>query len=112
MGRWVGGRYAWRVLDSKGELIHYDQESAPDEGIIPHLRNFVDCIRSRQMPVADVEIGHISATLCHLGNIVVRTGRNLKFDTVSEVILNDPEASRLLTREYRDHWSSRPLRNA
>ena len=111
-GRWDGGRYAWRALDSKGELVHYDQEPMPDEGIVPHIRNFVDWIRTRQKPTADVEIGHISATLCHLGNIVARTGRNVRFDPAKETILNDAEASKLLTREYRDHWSSLPLRNA
>ncbi len=111
MGRWVGGRYAFRAFDAKGELIHYEQESTFEEGIIPHIRNFIDCIRTRQKPSADVEIGHISAVLCHLGNIVVRTGRNIRFDPANETILGDPEAARYLTREYRDHWSSRLLRN-
>jgi predicted dehydrogenase len=112
MGRWVGGRYGFRAYDSKGELVHYEQETTFEEGIIPHIRNFVDCIRTRQKPTADVEVGHISATLCHLGNIVVRTGRNIRFDPAKEIILNDPEASKLLTREYRDHWSSLPLRKS
>jgi predicted dehydrogenase len=112
MGRWAGGRYAFRAFDAKGELIHHEEEKTNEEGIIPHIRNFVDCIRTRNKPSADVEIGHVSATLCHLGNIVVRTGRNIRFDPVKETILNDSEASRLLTREYRDHWSSKRLRGA
>ena len=110
-GRWIGGRYAFRVFDAKGELVHYEQEATPEEGIIPHIRNFIDCVRTRKQPSADVEIGHISTALCHLGNIVVRTGRNIRFDAKTETIINDPEASKYLTREYRDHWSSRPLRN-
>jgi len=57
-----------------------------------------------------VETGHISTTLCHLGNIVVRSGRNIRFDGKTESIVGDPEAAKLLTREYRDHWSSKPLR--
>jgi predicted dehydrogenase len=111
-GRWEGGRYAFRVYDRKGDLIHVDQEPTPDEGIVPHLRNFVDCIRTRERPNADVEIGHVSTTLCHLGNIVVRTGRNLKFDGKTESIVSDPDATNLLTREYRAHWSSKPLRTS
>lgn len=109
-GRWQGGRYALRVFDRKGDLVHQEQEPTPDEGIVPHVRNFIDCIRSRQQPNADVETGHLSTTLCHLGNIVVRTGRNLRFDGKTESIAGDPEAAKLLTREYRDHWSSKPLR--
>ncbi|MHB0958698.1 MAG: Gfo/Idh/MocA family protein [Pirellulaceae bacterium] len=109
-GRWEGGRYAFRVFDRKGDLIYQEQEQSPDEGIVPHIQNFVDCIRTREQPNADVEAGHISTTLCHLGNIVVRTGRNLRFDATTESIIGDPEATKLLTREYRDHWSSEPLR--
>jgi predicted dehydrogenase len=111
-GRWEGGRYAFRVYDRKGDLVHQEQEQSPDEGIIPHIQNFVECIRTREQPAADVEIGHVSAALCHLGNIVVRTKRNLRFDGKTETIVGDPEAAKLLTREYRDHWSSKPLRTS
>lgn len=109
-GRWAGGKYAFRVFDTKGELVHYEQEENEDMGILPHVRNFVDCIRTRQKPNADAETGHITATLCHLGNIVARTGRNLRFDGKTQTIVNDPEAARYLGREYRDHWSARPFR--
>ncbi len=109
-GRWEGGRYAFRVYDRRGEQVYEEQEPSPDEGIVPHIRNFIDCIRTRAQPAADVEIGHVSATLCHLGNIVVRTGRNLRFDGAAESIAGDPEAAGLLTREYREHWSSDLLR--
>ena len=108
-GRWEGGRYAFRVYDRKGDLVQQEQEPSPDEGIVPHVRNFIECIRTRETPHADVEVGHVSTTLCHLGNIVARTGRNVRFDAQSETIPGDPEACRLLTREYREHWSSRPF---
>src|SRR5690606_13337840 len=45
-----------------------------------HYRNFLDCIKSRELPICDVEIGHRSATVCHLGNIVARLGRKIKWD--------------------------------
>ena len=111
-GRWVNGYYAFRVFDHKGGLVHYEQEQTPDEGIVPHIRNFLDCIRTREQPNADVETAHLSTTLCHLGNIVVRTGRNLRFDPQSETIPADEEANKYLGREYRDHWSSKPFRSA
>ncbi len=108
-GRWVGGRYALRHFDKRGELVYYEQESDGDQGMLAHAQNFLDCMRSRELPNADIEIGHKSTLLCHLGNIVTRTGRNLRFDPETESIVGDAEASRHLSREYRDHWSSRPF---
>lgn len=69
-----------------------------------HYQNFLDCIRSRQRPVADVEIGHRTATVCHLGNIAIRTGRKITWDPVREQIVDDPEAAALLRRPYRAPW--------
>jgi len=103
-GRWVGGHWAFRVYDVAGKLIHYEQESAPDNNT--HARNFIDCIRSRRAPNADIETGHVSTVLCHLGNIVTRTGRHIRFDANTESILGDTEANRYIRREYRKHWST------
>ncbi len=50
---------------------------APGDNIRDHLANWVECIKSREKPIADVEIGHRSATVCHLGNIARWTGRQL-----------------------------------
>jgi len=109
-GRWVGGHYAFRAYDSNNRLVRYEQEEKPDQGAAAHLRNFIDCVRTRKKPNADVETAHISTTICHLGNIVVRSGHNIKYDPKTETIPGDPEASRYLGREYRDHWSSVPLK--
>jgi predicted dehydrogenase len=61
-----------------------------------HLQNWLDCIRSRQKPVADVEIGHRSVSICHLMNITRRIGRPLKWDPVKEAFVGDDEANRLV----------------
>jgi predicted dehydrogenase len=66
-----------------------------------HLRNWLDCIRSRQQPVNDAEIGHRTATVCHLGNIARWTGRRLPWDPVNEQFVGDVEANRLLDRPRR-----------
>jgi predicted dehydrogenase len=66
-----------------------------------HMRNWLDCIKSRRRPIADVEIGHRSTTVCHLGNIARWTGRRLKWDPVAETFPDDPEACKLLDRERR-----------
>ena len=71
-----------------------------------HHRNFFDCIRNDRRPAADIEIGHLSASLCHLGNIATRTRRVLTFDPKTEEIQNDKEANALVRRQYREHWGT------
>jgi hypothetical protein len=69
-----------------------------------HARNFLDCVKSRQKPAADIEEGHRSATMCHLGNISTRLGRSLKWDAAKEQVVGDAEANRWLERPYRRPW--------
>ena len=69
-----------------------------------HYQNFLDCIKSREKPICDVEIGHRSATVCHLGNIALRLGKRIKWDAAKEQIIGDDEAAGMLTRPYRQPW--------
>lgn len=69
-----------------------------------HVRNFLDCVKSRQRPIADVEDGHHTATACHLANISLRTGRKIRWDAAREQIVGDTEASAMLERPYRPPW--------
>lgn len=69
-----------------------------------HLQNWFDCIRSRAMPIADVEIGHRSATMCHLGNIARWTGRKLQWDPETERFVDDADANGYLERPMRAPW--------
>jgi len=69
-----------------------------------HHGNWLDCIRSRKLPIADAEIGHRSATVCHLGNIAIRTGRKIQWDPAKEQIVGDPEAAAMVSRPYREPW--------
>ena len=73
-----------------------------------HQRDFLDAIKDRtRRPNAEIQIGHLSSSLCHLGNIVARTGRAIRFDPKTERILGDEEAAALLGRKYRkDHWAA------
>jgi len=70
-----------------------------------HMQNWLDCIKSRQRPVADVEIGHRSATVCHLGNTAMRLGRTLRYDPAAERFVGDDDANRMLARSPRAPWS-------
>lgn len=70
-----------------------------------HAANFIECVRSRKKPLADVEIGHKSSIICHLGNISYRVGgRKLRWDARKEEIVGDREAAKLLWREPRKRW--------
>ena len=66
-----------------------------------HIQNWFDCIKSRQKPVSDVETGHRSAILCHLGNIVRWVGRRLRWDPEQEIFPGDEEANSYLDRPRR-----------
>jgi predicted dehydrogenase len=69
-----------------------------------HHQNFLDCVRLRTIPAADVETGHRSATVCHLGGISVRLGRKLQWDPVKERFINDAQADKMLSRPMRSPW--------
>jgi len=101
IGRW-NRQWGYRVFDKAGKLVTEVQDAEPDF----HMRNFIDCVQSRQRPNCDIETGHVSSALCHLGNIVHRTGRNVAFHAASESIPGDAEAAAMLKRKYRSHWAT------
>ena len=69
-----------------------------------HMGDFLQCLKTRQRPICDVEIGCRSVSVCHLGNIAFWINRPLKWDPVKEEIVGDPEASRWLDRPMRAPW--------
>ncbi len=99
-------------LSRRGKLQVLDSQNKPKPLDIPlqqqddkaHVANLLAAIRSGTKLNADALTGHLSSSLCHLGNIATRLGRSLNFDPAKEQILGDEEASRLVRREYRDHW--------
>lgn len=104
VGRWQGGHHEFRTFDKAGKMIHSEREPSPDFN--QHARNFVDCIKSRTQPAGDIEAGHVSTVLCHLGNIVARTKRSVSLDVKTERVIADNAANRYVSREYRKHWST------
>jgi predicted dehydrogenase len=89
----------WRVLGKKNEV----RKQVKDTGG-SHEKNFLDCVKSRQRPNADVEIGRLSTTLCHLGNIAQRLGREVKFDPATETFGKDEAANAMLVKQYRTSY--------
>jgi predicted dehydrogenase len=71
-----------------------------------HMRNFLDCVRSRQSPICDIEVGYRSVTVCHLGNISLRLGgRTLSWDPSAERFKGDALANEMLARKMRAPWT-------
>ena len=95
----------WRLFGPKNEPRTMD--NLPTDAKNAHQRNFLNAIRTGEVLNAEIEFGHLSSTLCHLGNIVARTGRSVRFDPSSEQIVGDDQANELTRRKYReDHWAT------
>jgi predicted dehydrogenase len=99
--------------DLTGISMYYELEGVAGRGTssvqhVPHVQNFLKCVKSRDLPVADIEIGHRTTTACHLGNIALRVGQKLRWDGQAERFIgNDTateEANRMLVRPYRAPW--------
>jgi predicted dehydrogenase len=99
----VIGNSSWRAYDRRGKVIKEEPGSSYDA---VHVQNFLDAMRSREKPAADLEtVGHPSSMLCHLGNVAWRLGRSVKFDPQTYTFPGDDEANKLLNRpEYRKPW--------
>lgn len=69
-----------------------------------HMRNFIDCVKSRKPTITPARTGHHSAIPGHLGLIAMLVGRKIKWDPEKEEIIGDSDASKLLTRGYRSPW--------
>jgi predicted dehydrogenase len=94
------GYEVWPEGDPK-QAVKYpgsEQESA-------HAKNFLDAVKSRKQPFADLATGHKSSLPCLLANVSFRTGRKLTWDAERERFVGDPEADKFLTREYRKPWA-------
>jgi len=89
------------IAISKEELTDADVRLYRSDN---HMQNFVDCIKSRERCAADVEIGHRTATICHLGGIARRLGRKLRWDPEKEVFPDDEEANTHLDRPKREGY--------
>jgi hypothetical protein len=94
---------SWKVYHKDGSVgpsVEPLDESA--DGL--HEKNFVDCIKSRKRPNADVEIGRLASTICHIGNICCHLRRDVTFDPKTETFGDDKEANAYLTKEYRSTY--------
>jgi predicted dehydrogenase len=97
-GTLIIGERGWRVEEGDGS-----NGKSTSDGQGRHVQNFLECVKSREKPAADIEIGHSSTRLCHLGNIAFRVGKKLIFDAAREAF-HDTDANSLLAREYSSRF--------
>jgi len=108
------GTEGWVFINIHGGRLEASHPSLLRENILPgekhserspgHHRNFLDCVRTRRLPIAHGEWGHRTASLCHLLNASMLLGRPFKWDPVKEVVIDDDEANRILARPMRQPW--------
>ena len=76
-----------------------------DDGLLEHVENMLECMRTRKTPASDIEYGHRSSTACLLGNVALRSKERLEWDVATQrLIKGGPAALKLLDREYRAPW--------
>jgi predicted dehydrogenase len=94
----------WKIIGA-GNI---EKEKIPGDGVSigHHCHNLLDCIRSGKAPNGDIEVGHVSSCLPHLGNIASRTGKGFTFDPKTEQVTDDPAANKFTRGKYRDHWAT------
>jgi predicted dehydrogenase len=91
----------------RGSLDHFrmkrEDAFTPDSTKL-HVENFIDCVRTRKRPIADVELGHQASNVAHLANIAYKTGRKLRWDAAQEQFIEDETACAFLHRDARKPW--------
>ncbi len=103
---WIGDFNMGTFFASNQDLWKLDLK-ADDERVYEskgHVRNFIDCVKSRNEPVCPVEMAIRCDTIAHMVNIAAQTRRVIHWDPKSEQILNDEEAARMTTRPSREEW--------
>jgi predicted dehydrogenase len=99
----IGHSVGWKLFGPRNKLV---AERTGPADLAAHHANFLDAVRGRATPNADVSAGRLAAAVVHLANIAARLGRTLDFDPATDRVTNDAEADALLARRYREgHWA-------
>ncbi len=107
-GTLVLDRGGWEVIPEysgkEARMEAVPLKKGEGKGLYNHVGNFLDCMKSRNRPAADIEIGSRVAILSHLANISCRVGREVRWDEANHLFVNDPEATALSKAVYRAPW--------
>jgi predicted dehydrogenase len=108
-GTLVVNREGWEVIPEKDkdeprmEAVPLTKP-VPPRGLIRHVSNFLECVKTRETPNAPIEIGAHIARFSQLGNIAYRTGRKVYWDNDAQAFINDDKANELVKAHYRKPW--------
>ncbi|MCP5524477.1 MAG: Gfo/Idh/MocA family oxidoreductase [Verrucomicrobiales bacterium] len=95
----------WEIIrEPKKDSLRSEKFPGSGDARPAHVRNFLDCLKSREAPVENLEVGHHVSTVAHLGNIALRTQRKIRWDHQAERVIDDPEADGLVSVPYRAPW--------
>ena len=95
----------WEVIPEKRKAsLEPEKHRSSGDPRPAHVRNFLNCVKSRQQPVLNLELGHQISTVAHLGNLAYRTGSKISWDATNEKIIGNPAADRLVGVQYRAPW--------
>ena len=76
-----------------------------DDGLFNHVGNMLECMKSRALPMSDIEYGHRSSSACLLANVALRAKERIACDVANRRLIGgSPAAQKLLTRDYRSPW--------
>jgi hypothetical protein len=108
-GTLVVDRGGWEVhpeVSKNGPLVEeVARIKGTGQGLDLHVKNFIDCIKTNNRETnANPTIARAVATMAHMGNIAIRTGRKIYWDPKTKEFINDPEANRLIKPAYREPW--------
>jgi predicted dehydrogenase len=110
-GTLVVDRNGWEVIPERDSDKNPKMEAIPNQGrssdvsgLDMHVKNFLECMKTRGKPNADIEIGAYIAKFAHLGNIAYKTGRKLYWDADNNTFINDAAANEMIQPHYREPW--------
>ncbi len=98
---WSNG---WEVVPAKDSGLEPEKHEDDEDSRPRHVRNFLDCMRSRELPVEDIEVGHYVSTIAHLGNLALRSKGVVEWDPKLERVWGNPAANKMITQAYRKPW--------
>jgi predicted dehydrogenase len=109
-GTLVADRSNWEVIPEKADAGPRMEAVPPQKGDEQddhrkHVRDFIECVKTRKRPAADIEIGRLAALYAHLGNVAARTGRAVAWNESTAAFESDAEANALIRPTYRAPWT-------
>ena len=110
-GTLVVDRSGWEVVaetrsvSANKDFVPVPLQKSTGRGLELHVKNFLDCMKTREKPVCDIEIGAHIARIAHLGNISFRLGRKVFWDHNKQQFINDKEANYMVDAHYRKPWT-------